>query len=242
MSQFSALVSNSRNLTPAQRTKNFIGSRLNPGDTFTPKAATITGNIALGGTSITLGAALDVDLYEGTPIFVKASWTGITDLSDVYAAEYVIVSEFVAAGDTTVPIEPSLVAITSPLARIPAWTPFFSTKNITVSSSGNIISDNVFSGGLEMEKAQTSTDKTANTSGPTVYGDPGLEEFRLAHDAGQKVVVCTVKPDQRGGSIFVAYVSQFDEAAEKDAFYQSTVNLAVTGGVYKLGELADSGL
>lgn len=242
MSQFAALVSSDRNLTPAQRTKNFIGGRLNPGDAFTAKAATVTGAIALADTEITIGAALDVDLYEGTPIFLKASWTGINSLSDSYVEEYVIVSEFTAAGATTIPIEPSLVALASSVARIPAWTPFFSTKNITVSSSGNIISDNVFSGGLEMEKAQTSTDKTANTSGPTVYGDPGLEEFRLAHDAGQKLVVCTVDPDQRGGEIFIAYVSQFDKAKEKDAFNQSTVNLAVSGGVYKLGELASTGL
>lgn len=241
MSQFAALVSNDNNLTPAQRTKNFIGGRLNPGDAVAPKSATITGNLVLADDSITIGAALDVDLYEGTPIFVKTDWTGIS-LSETAVAQYVIVSAFTAAGATEIPIEPSLVAMTAPLARIFAWTPFFSTKNITVSSSANIISDNVFSGGLEMEKAQTSTDNTANTSGPTVYGDPGLEEFRLAKDAGQKLVVCTVDPDQRGGEIFVAYVSQFDKAKEKDAFNQSTVNLAITGGVYKLGELAATGL
>ena len=242
MSQYAALVSNNRNLTVGKETKLFVSDRYANGSTPPQKQASLAGAVALAATSITISAALNVDLWEGTMLFIKTSWTGVTDYED-YADKYVIVSEFAAAGATTIPIEPALVtAASADVIKIPAWIPYFSAKTFSVTGSSNVIQDNVFSGGLDMEKAITSNDNSASSSGPLVYGDLGREECRLARKEGKRIFVLKVTPDQRGGSCFEGIPNQLDESTDETNFDQGTLNFAISGPSYKLAGLAASNL
>ena len=243
--QFSKLVNKADNLTVGQSAKTFLASLFSPGDavpfkTGTVKAAT---SVIVGGTSLELTAALDVDLEPGTLLAVQTSWAAIDSYSDWFT-KYVIVSEFVAAADTIlIPIEPSLVTIAAAdVVRVPGWIPYYSTKTLGKSGSSNIISDNVSSGGLDMEKAVTSNDNTLSSAGPEIYGDPGLALFNEARDTGKLLFYVHLKPFQRGGHCGVIIPSQIDLNQDKDGFYQSTVNAAISGKSYLIPGLADSGL
>ena len=245
MGQFTKLATKSDNLTPGQQAKTFLTPTFNPGEappfeTASVKAAT---SVIVGGTSLELTAALDIDLEPGTLIAVKTSWSGVTSYDDWFD-KYVIVSEFVAAADTIlIPIEPSLVTIAAAdVVRIPAWIGYYSTKTFGASGSSNIISDNVSSGGLDMEKAVTSNDNTLSSAGPEIYGDPGLDVFNESRDTGKNVFYVHVKPFQRGGHCGVCLPSQIDINQDKDGFYQSTVNAAISGKRYNIPGLAASGL
>jgi hypothetical protein len=245
VTQFSKLANKADNLTVGQSAKTFLASLFSPGDAVPFKTGTVktATSVALGGTSLELTAALDVDLEEGTLLAVQTSWAAIDSYSDWFT-KYVIVSEFVAAADTVlIPIEPSLVEIAAAdVVRIPAWVPYFSTKTFGKSGSSNIISDNVSSGGLDMEKAVTSNDNSLSSAGPEIYGDPGLALFNEARDTAKSLFYVHLKPFQRGGHCGVIMPSQIDLNQDKDGFYQSTVNAAISGKAYLIQGLAASGL
>lgn len=243
--QFSKLVNKADNLTVGQSAKTFLASLFSPGDAVPFKTGTVktATSVIVGGTSLELTAALDVDLEPGTLLAVQTSWAAIDSYSDWFT-KYVIVSEFVAAADTVlIPIEPSLVEIAAAdVVRVAAWIPYLSTKTFGKSGSSNIISDNVSSGGLDMEKAVTSNDNTISSAGPEVFGDPGLALCNEARDTGKMMFYVHVKPFQRGGHCGVVIPSQIDLNQDKDGFYQSTVNFTVSGKSYLIPGLAASGL
>lgn len=245
MGQFNNLATNSRNLTVGQETKAFVTPMFSASDSIPFKTGTVKAatSVIVGGTSLELTAALDVDLYEGTLLAIKTAWTGVTSYDDWFT-KYVIVSEYVEAADTIlIPIEPSLVEVAAAdVVRVPFWVPYYSFKTFGITGSTAFATDNVASGGLAMEKAATSNDNKISSAGPLIYGDPGLEIIKAARKQAKYYFIGTVMPEQRGGDCAVVFPSQVDKNQDSTNFYQSSVGMEVSGDVYEIPGLAANGL
>ena len=235
MGQFSNLVANKKDLTSGQQIKLFVSSAYGAEDVQPFKTADTAAAIAVADTTITLATGgFDVPLYEGTILAVKTSWTGVTDIADYYT-KYYIVAAYSDAADTTITIEPAdFTAASADEVRIVSWIPYFSVNNYSTSRSSNVISDNVFSGGLFDEKDITSISGTINTSGPFKFDDPGLDVLDTVQREGKRTFLTVAFPSKRGGKCGETIVSQLDDSGERGNFMQSTVNFEVSGELIKI--------
>jgi len=182
-----------------------------------------SGNIAIGTQELILDAPLP-DLYEGTRI----------PFLDNGVLKPVYVSQFTPAGSQSVPILPSRYAIpVSAQAQLNAYIPLLSANQINLDQKADVIKELNFSSGLFYQKAVTGIDGTASAQGTQVYGDPGLAVLERANLNAQLVYVTVLKGSQRGGAGFEAIVGGLPESAQRNGFFQQTVNFEPSGAVEK---------
>jgi hypothetical protein len=221
---FQTLTNNNTSFTPGQKAKLFISNLYQRGATIPTKTVTADGAVAIGDTTLGLGTAINVTLYEGTRIEFL--------LSGVSTPVYV--STLTESGATSIPIEPSKYAIPNDSdGVIHAWIPYFSANQVNLDNTATVIAEQNFSAGLYTQKAVTQLDGKATTQGIQVYNDPGLVVLSRANSQGDQVVVEFVKPFQRGVRRFEAIIGGLPENVQKNAFITQSCNLEASGEVIK---------
>lgn len=241
--QFAKLATNKRNLTSAQKGKNFVSLVYDDKIPYLESniTAPTVGQIATTFSCIPNG--FPVDLHEGTRIQAKADWLGTT----IYANEplyYFIVREFTPAGTAIIPIEPIMVTeiirviSNQPSARIYAYIPFFSCEQFSNDETAEVIKGNNFSDGLRPEKAVVTIDGTASSSGGWVYDDPGFKEVRKAYKQGRNIYYEHLFAYLRGGIGFEAYVTQNGRSANRNEFVQANNQYEIVGDTVDIPTLA----
>lgn len=230
---FANLVADKTNFTPGKNTKLFVSSAYFQNEARPEKTDDLAvGAVTSGATTITVANGFDVDLYEGTILCYKTDWTNVA-FGDDYFTNYFVVSDFVAANTTTIPVFGTTeTAAGGETIRIPAWIPYFSSASADFGRTSTIITGNVFSDGLAQQKAQIGLDNTVSISGNEVWNDPGLPVLREAVNAGKVFNLTRVRPLLRGLDSAIGFVSDFSDTAPDQEFMTQTGNVAVTGQTY----------